>query len=550
VDANFDLPACRLLPGEGEYKDLPPGLGFEDYYARLQQARNENPGKQGNGAPQGGGAKGDPGGCGEVRDGGSDASSLAEAEANAKVMVARAEQAAKAKGELGAGLERMTGAALRPPSNWKDELRDFVSQKAKEDYCVAPETLVLNAELKWVTAGSLKPGDRLLTVEEYPASGRCHRRMCEAVVQGAYIFEAPRMVMENDKGPPIVSTLDHKYLAATDGSGNRWVKAKRLKVGRKVKFLVDPWSDDRSDSWLAGMYDGEGYLTANPPDRPRSGVNLGIAQTAGPVLDRVLETFDSLGLNAGQYVKPRLLVNSAEAGRPVSKKDCYSIGINRLSNILRLLGVYRPIRLLTKFQHMMREKWFTFPRPGKATITKLERVGDGPVVSLKTSTGTLITNGVVSHNCWAHPNRRFIAQDLYLPGLHSETLGTVAVAVDCSGSIDETLLAEFGSELQDILSCFPKTKLHTFYHDVDVHKEEVWSSEDGELKLSPVGGGGTSHVPVFERMAAMDEQPACIVCLTDCYTTYPTSDPGAPVLWACFGNDGANPPFGRVIHVR
>ena len=38
---------------------------------------------------------------------------------------------------------------------------------------------------------------------------------------------------------------------------------------------------------------------------------------------------------------------------------------------------------------------------------------------------------------WARPNRRFIAQGLYLPGLHSEELGDVVLAVDTSGSIGE-----------------------------------------------------------------------------------------------------------------
>ena len=38
---------------------------------------------------------------------------------------------------------------------------------------------------------------------------------------------------------------------------------------------------------------------------------------------------------------------------------------------------------------------------------------------------------------WSRPNRRFVWQGLYLPGLHSEDIGEVVIAIDTSGSVGD-----------------------------------------------------------------------------------------------------------------
>jgi predicted metal-dependent peptidase len=55
---------------------------------------------------------------------------------------------------------------------------------------------------------------------------------------------------------------------------------------------------------------------------------------------------------------------------------------------------------------------------------------------------------------WLRPNRRFIARGLYLPGLHSEELGDVVLAVDTSGSIGEALLGAFAAEANAVLAAY------------------------------------------------------------------------------------------------
>jgi predicted metal-dependent peptidase len=149
---------------------------------------------------------------------------------------------------------------------------------------------------------------------------------------------------------------------------------------------------------------------------------------------------------------------------------------------------------------------------------------------------------------WMRPNRRFVARGLYLPGLHSEELGEVVIAVDTSGSIGAAELNAFASEVNAILDAFD-CSVTVLYHDTAVRHVQSWQSTDGPLVLDPVGGGGTSHACVFEWLAKVDEVPACVVCLTDLETRFPDDVPDVPVLWAVLGDCAKQPPFGRRIAV-
>jgi predicted metal-dependent peptidase len=147
---------------------------------------------------------------------------------------------------------------------------------------------------------------------------------------------------------------------------------------------------------------------------------------------------------------------------------------------------------------------------------------------------------------WARPNRRLLAQGLYLPGLHSEELGDVVLAVDTSGSISEQLLGAFAAEVNAVLAAF-ECAVTVLYHDTRIQKVQTWRSADGPLLLDPVGGGGTSHACVFDWLDQAGLDPACVVCLTDLDTTFPPVVPAVPVLWAVPGGAPRNPPFGRVV---
>jgi len=74
-----------------------------------------------------------------------------------------------------------------------------------------------------------------------------------------------------------------------------------------------------------------------------------------------------------------------------------------------------------------------------------------------------------------------------------------------------------------------------------------WTPSDGPLVLKPCGGGGTDHRPVFDWIENEGMDPACLICLTDMYSTFPAHAPDYPVLWA--STTEAKGPWGRTIRV-
>lgn len=77
----------------------------------------------------------DPGGCGEVRQAKFEShAEQQQYEQDWKVAVAQAAQQAKAHGDVPAGLDRFIGDVLKSRVDWREVLRRFVDQSAKNDY--------------------------------------------------------------------------------------------------------------------------------------------------------------------------------------------------------------------------------------------------------------------------------------------------------------------------------------------------------------------------------------------------------------------------------
>ena len=148
---------------------------------------------------------------------------------------------------------------------------------------------------------------------------------------------------------------------------------------------------------------------------------------------------------------------------------------------------------------------------------------------------------------WMRPNRRHIWDGLYLPGVVREGVGEVAIAVDCSGSVNSRQLRLFEAEVRSILEGQRLQRVYILYFDTVVHKVET--SEAGEhISLNPVGGGGTEFGPCF---AWLDEHGICpqtLIFLTDLYGAFPDSEPAYPVLWASTG--GGRAPFGQIVPMQ
>jgi len=143
------------------------------------------------------------------------------------------------------------------------------------------------------------------------------------------------------------------------------------------------------------------------------------------------------------------------------------------------------------------------------------------------------------------PNARFIHSGFYLPSLYNEEPGKIALIVDTSMSIDKQLLAQFGSEIQDICANIGHS-LTVIYVDTEVQgTQEI--DPDSPAELKPIGGGGTDFKPGFEYIEKEEMELKAAVYFTDgICRSYPT-EPPYPVLWAQYGDYDFSPPFGEVI---
>jgi predicted metal-dependent peptidase len=156
----------------------------------------------------------------------------------------------------------------------------------------------------------------------------------------------------------------------------------------------------------------------------------------------------------------------------------------------------------------------------------------------------LWSDTIPADSSWMRPNRRHIWNGLYLPGVVREGVGEIAIAVDCSGSVNGRLLRLFEAEVCSILEGQRPQCVHVLYFDTEVHKVESYQAGE-HVHLNPVGGGGTDFGPCFDWLEEHGTSPQTLVILTDLYGTFPESAPEYPVLWASTGSRHA--PFGSVI---
>lgn len=95
-----------------------------------------------------------------------DAAEQGQAEAEMKVAIAQAAQAAKMCGKLGTKLERLVDMALKPKVAWQDVLRRFISARAKVEYSYArPKRRFLAEDLFLPTLGGNALGELVVAID-------------------------------------------------------------------------------------------------------------------------------------------------------------------------------------------------------------------------------------------------------------------------------------------------------------------------------------------------------------------------------------------------
>ncbi len=135
------------------------------------------------------------------------------------------------------------------------------------------------------------------------------------------------------------------------------------------------------------------------------------------------------------------------------------------------------------------------------------------------------------------------------PGLRGEEIDLV-VAVDISGSIRETEIERFFSEINAIKGQI-RARIALLCCDAVIGDRfpvffEAWDEFKFETRVQ--GGGGTDFRPVFRWIDQQDMKPDTLVYFTDACGEFPDCAPSYPTLWLVKGKQQV--PFGARIQLN
>ncbi len=148
---------------------------------------------------------------------------------------------------------------------------------------------------------------------------------------------------------------------------------------------------------------------------------------------------------------------------------------------------------------------------------------------------------------YMRPSRR--EGSAILPSLRSHQLNIV-VALDISGSIQETALQEFVAEI-DVIKAQIRARITVLACDAQLDESGPWTYEPWEHLTLPKqfnGGGGTRFAPIFDWTEQCDMAPDLLVYFTDAAGTFPESPPAYPVLWLVKGKKTV--PWGQRVQLN
>jgi predicted metal-dependent peptidase len=176
-----------------------------------------------------------------------------------------------------------------------------------------------------------------------------------------------------------------------------------------------------------------------------------------------------------------------------------------------------------------------------------------PVMNWRELLQQQIESTVKSDFTWARPSRRGWHMDAVMPGMKPGEQIDVVIGIDTSGSITDTDLKIFLSEIKGIMEAYDEYRIHVIGWDTEVHNSEVFTSDNiaSIEEFQPGGGGGTDPHCVWNWLQANEIEPKKLIMFTDfCFFGWSPEEVEqyCDTVWIIKGNKNAEPEFGVYAH--
>ena len=158
---------------------------------------------------------------------------------------------------------------------------------------------------------------------------------------------------------------------------------------------------------------------------------------------------------------------------------------------------------------------------------------------------------IKSDYTWMRASRKGWHMDAVMPGRNVDPMIDIAVALDASGSISETMLKDFLSEIQGIMDSFPAYKIHVVTFDTEAYNPAQYDSDnlDSICDYEVKGGGGTDFDCVYNYLKENEIEPKRLVMFTDGYPFGSWGDENyTETVFIIHGNTSIVPPWGQYAY--
>ncbi|MEA3374044.1 MAG: VWA-like domain-containing protein [Campylobacterota bacterium] len=193
------------------------------------------------------------------------------------------------------------------------------------------------------------------------------------------------------------------------------------------------------------------------------------------------------------------------------------------------------------FDQLMQEMLDKFSQELPDGLERFIEIPEAGVIDWRSELHHVLDRHYRSNYRTLPPSKKLLYMGTYLPSLYSEKL-RLSIAIDSSGSVDETLLGSFMAEVESLMLTFPDFEIELIVCDAKIHSVDRFVSGD-KLDCTLKGGGATDFRPVFEHLAEEDTQ--LLLYFTDTQGRFPDKEPFYEVIWIT--PSSADTPFGKQL---